>query len=113
MANPMFVLKRSADAEFFFNLQAANGEIILTSETYTTKASATQGTAAVQVNAPLDERYVKYVSGKGEPYFVLRAANHEVIGKSEMYSSNAARDNGIEAVKRAAPMAEALDRTLL
>jgi uncharacterized protein len=111
MANPMFVLKRSADAQFFFNLQAANGEVILTSETYPAKASATQGTAAVQVNAPLDERYVKYVSAKGEPYFVLRAANHEVIGKSEMYSSNAALDGGIEAVKRAAPGAEVRDAT--
>jgi uncharacterized protein len=111
MANPRFILKRSADTQFFFNLLASNGEVILTSERYTTKASALKGTAAVGVNAPFQERYFKYNASNDQPYFVLRAANQEALGTSELYSSNAARDAGIDAVMRAAVVAEVVDAT--
>jgi hypothetical protein len=43
--------------------------------------------------------------------FNLRAANGQVIGTSETYSSESARDNGIDAVKRAAPDAALSDLT--
>jgi uncharacterized protein len=54
-----FVLKRSANGKYHFNLQAANGEIIATSELYESKASAEKGIESVRVNAPraaLDDR---------------------------------------------------------
>ncbi|MGL5119386.1 MAG: YegP family protein, partial [Plesiomonas shigelloides] len=34
-----FELKKASDGQFMFNLKASNGEIILTSERYTTKAA--------------------------------------------------------------------------
>jgi uncharacterized protein len=46
-----FVLKKSGD-QFMFNLKAANGEIIATSERYTTKAGALNGIESVKTNAP-------------------------------------------------------------
>jgi uncharacterized protein len=54
-----FVLKRSTNGKYHFNLQAANGEIIATSELYESKASAEKGIESVRVNAPraaLDDR---------------------------------------------------------
>src|ERR1700677_3107921 len=54
-----FVLKRSTNGKYHFNLQAANGEIIATSELYESKASAQKGIESVRVNAPraaLDDR---------------------------------------------------------
>jgi uncharacterized protein YegP (UPF0339 family) len=48
-------------------------------------------------------------SERGEPYFVLRAANREIIGRSEMYSSTSARDAGIRACSRAAVSARVID----
>lgn len=54
-----FVLKRSTNGKYHFNLQAANGEIIATSELYESKASAQNGIESVRVNAPraaLDDR---------------------------------------------------------
>ena len=54
-----FVLKRSTNGKYHFNLQAANGEIIATSELYETKASAQKGIESVRANAPraeLDDR---------------------------------------------------------
>ncbi len=100
-----FNLKPSGD-QFMFNLKAGNGEIILTSERYTTKDAAENGIASVKTNAPSDERYEKLESSNGKPYFNLKAANHQVIGTSQMYSSADARDNGIESVKTNAPDAK-------
>lgn len=54
----------------------------------------------------------KFVVSKrknGELQFVLKAANHQIIGQSEMYSSEAARDNGIDSVRRHAPEAKLVE----
>jgi uncharacterized protein len=106
-----FELKRSKNDKFFFNLLASNGQIILTSEMYEAKASATNGIESVKKNAGDDARYDKLNSSKGEPYFVLKAANHQVIGNSQMYSSEATRDNGIASCKSHAPGAATDDQT--
>ena len=106
-----FVIKKSSDGQFRFVLKAGNGETILTSELYKAKASASNGIESVKKNAPLDERYEKKVDKAGHPRFNLKAANHEIIGTSESYSSEAARDHGIESVKANAPTAEVVDET--
>jgi uncharacterized protein YegP (UPF0339 family) len=93
-----FVIKASGD-QYVFNLKAGNNEVILTSERYTAKASVHTGIVAVRENARLDARFQRKLSTSREAYFVLEAANHEVLGTSELYSSDAARDDGIEAVK--------------
>ncbi len=106
-----YILKRTTDGQFMFNLRADNHEVILTSERYTTKAGAENGIASCRTNSPIDERYQRLTSTAREPYFVLRAANHEVIGKSEMYSSAAAMENGITSVKSNGPSSAVDDRT--
>ena len=106
-----FELKRSADGQFMFNLKAANGEIILTSERYKRKAGAKNGIDSVRKNAGLDERYERRESTSGQPYFVLKAANGEIIGNSEMYSSESARETGIASVKSNAAEADVDDQT--
>ncbi len=106
-----FVLRASGE-QFSFNLKAAgNHEVILTGERYTAKASALKGIAAILENAAIDERYERRTAKDGLPYFVLRAANHEVLGTSETYSSAARRENGIAAVKEHAATAVIEDAT--
>jgi uncharacterized protein YegP (UPF0339 family) len=100
-----FVLKVAKDGQYYFNLKAGNGETTLTSEMYQAKAGALNGIESVKKNSPDESRFEKLVSSNGKPYFVLKAANHQVIGNSEMYNSEAARDNGIEAVMRDGPVA--------
>lgn len=100
-----FVLSKGVSGQFHFVLKAANGEVILTSESYTTKAAADGGIASVKENAPKDERYERKVAKNGQPMFNLRASNGQVIGTSESYSSSSARDTGIESVKKNAPTA--------
>lgn len=104
-----FEIKKGNDGHFRFNLKAGNGEIILTSESYTAKASAQGGIDSVKANAADDSRYERKESKAGEPYFVLKAANGETLGKSEMYSSKSAMENGIKSVKTNAPGAAVED----
>src|SRR5262245_16066188 len=94
-----FVLKATDGGKFHFNLKAANGEVILSSQTYATKDGATGGIDSVKANAGTDERYDRRTSSAKEPYFVLLAANGQIIGTSEMYSSAAAMEKGIASVK--------------
>ncbi len=105
-------IKRAKDGQFYFNLKARNGEIILTSEMYTTKANTQKGVASVMTNALLDQRFERKVSRRDDPYFALKAANGEPIGVSEMYSSRSAMENGVESVKHNAPEARIEDLTV-
>ncbi|MEO6983579.1 MAG: YegP family protein [Edaphobacter sp.] len=100
-----YELKSAANGQFMFNLKAVNGEIILTSELYKAKQGALNGIESVRTNSALDEQFERKQSTSDKPYFVLKAKNHEIIGKSEMYSSNSARDNGIESVRKNGPTA--------
>ncbi len=50
-----FVLKKGSSGKFHFNLQAANGQVIATSETYESKAAAINGIESVKKNAPAAE----------------------------------------------------------
>ena len=75
------------------------------------KSSAENGIASVRTNSPHDERYERRTSSAKQPYFVLKASNGEIIGKSEMYSSNQAMENGINSVKENGPSASTDDRT--
>lgn len=106
-----FVIKKSTNGQFYFRLQAGNGEPILRSEMYSSKASASSGIASVRTNAPIDDRYERKTASNGQHMFNLKAANHEIIGTSETYSSAAARDHGISSVKTNAPTATIDDQS--
>ena len=60
-----FELSKSSDGQFRFVLKAGNGEIILTSELYTSKSAAENGIASVRTNSPLDERFDKKTASNG------------------------------------------------
>jgi hypothetical protein len=106
-----FELKKSKKGDFTFNLKAPNGRIILTSEQYSSKSGAMNGIDSVKKNCKTDSAFERLESKKHEPYFVLKAKNKEIIGKSEMYSSKSGMENGIASVKENAPSAEIKDLT--
>lgn len=106
-----FELYKDKAGEFRFRLKAGNGEIILASEGYKQRASAENGIESVRKNGPVDERYERKETSSGKPMFNLKATNGQVIGTSESYSSESARDNGIESVKKNAPEAALVDLT--
>ena len=95
--------------DYRFRLKAGNGEIILSSEGYSSRAACMNGVESVKKNAPDDGRYEKKETTAGKFMFNLKAANHQVIGSSQSYQSASGRDNGIESVKKNAPDAEIVD----
>jgi uncharacterized protein YegP (UPF0339 family) len=93
-----FVLKTAKDGQFYFVLEAGNA-----------KASAENGIASVRKNAGNEALYERKAQHGGHAMFNLKAANHQVIGTSQGYSSSGARDAGIESVKANAEKAELED----
>jgi uncharacterized protein len=106
-----FELKSAKGGKFMFNLKSANGQIVLTSETYDTKKNAEKGIASVRKNATNTKRFEKKESKKKEPYFVLTASNGEIIGKSEMYTTTKSMEKGIASVQKNAPECKVSDLT--
>ena len=104
-----FQIKRAKNAKFYFNLLAANGEVILTSQMYASKATAKKGIASVRNNAVDTEQFDTRENRKGEDYFVLKAKNHQIIGTSEGYSGKSGMKNGIKSVSKNAPTARIED----
>lgn len=101
-----FEIKKRKDGEFQFNLVAPNQEIILTSEGYTSLAGCKNGIESVKKNAQDMDRFELLNAKSGSKvYFVLKAGNGQVIGVSQMYADEAARQNGVESVHRFAPTA--------
>ena len=106
-----FEITTRKNGEFQFNLKATNGQVILTSQGYKTKASCLNGVESVKKNSQDDKRFEVKVSSNGKPFFNLMATNGQVIGTSQMYASETTMKNGIASVKRNAPEAEIVDLT--
>ncbi|MCO4292596.1 YegP family protein [Solitalea sp. MAHUQ-68] len=98
-----FVTKKGNDGQYYFNLKADNGQIILSSEGYSSSSARENGIESVKTNAPNGDHYDRKTSSNGKYYFNLKAVNGQIIGKSELYESSSSRDNGIESVKKNAP----------
>ena len=92
-------------------MKAGNGQTILTSEGYASKAACLNGIESVKNNATNDDRFDRKPSSNGKFYFNLKASNGQVIGTSEMYEQEGGRENGIRSVKENAPGASVEDLT--
>lgn len=109
--NAVFELFKGTNGQYYFRLKAPNGEIIGHSEGYISKQSAENGIASVRANAPYDARYTVFQGRDLQYYFNLKAANGEIILRSEGYVSQQGATNGKEAVKKYAPTAKLRDLT--
>jgi uncharacterized protein YegP (UPF0339 family) len=108
MAGKFEIFRRPAG--YYFRLKAANGEMLLVSEGFMSKASAETGIAAVRMHAPIDRRYERRRSPAGYS-FVLKGGDGEPIGHGEVYADSPGREDGIESVRTNAPGAAVEDLT--
>lgn len=105
-----FEINKDKAGEFRFNLKASNGQIILSSEGYKTKASCENGIESVRKNSTSDARFERKETNTGHK-FNLKSTNGQVIGTSEVYNSKAGMENGIASVAKNAPIATIDDTT--
>lgn len=89
-----------SDKGFRFNLHAQNGEIVLSSESYTTKAAAWNGAFAIQDASADAAAFALKTAQDNRVYFTLTAENDQVVGVSQMYTSKAAAETGVASVKK-------------
>ena len=119
-----FVIRRT-NTGVKFDLKAGNGEVIATSEVYTTEAACRKGIASVQKNAPIaaienqtvedfaKEKHPKfevYTDKAGEFRFRLKALNGQIIAVSEGYKAISSCFNGIESVRKNAADSEIVEQ---
>lgn len=93
-----FELYTSKNGEFRFRLKAKNGQTILTSEGYKTKASAKNGIASVGKNAARAGAFETKIGKNGKHYFSLKSTNGQVVGSSQGYASASGANKGMESV---------------
>jgi uncharacterized protein YegP (UPF0339 family) len=104
-----FEIYKDKAGEFRFRLKASNGQTILASEGYNAKSGCTNGIESVKKNASNDSSYERKETSSGKYRFNLKSTNNQVIGTSESYETTAARDNGVESVKKNAPDATVVE----
>ena len=118
-----FVIKKSKDEQFYFNLLAGNGQVICKSEMYKALASAKNGIESVRrnVDSKIEDQTVEgyekvkypkwevYIDKAGEYRFRLCASNGENIAASEGYVRKDSVLNGIDSIRRNAPEAEVVE----
>lgn len=115
-----FIIKNT-NTGIKFDLKANNGEVIATSEVYTTEAACRNGIDSVVRNAPIapiedqtvegyevlkHPKFEVYLDRAGEFRFRLKATNGQIIAIGEGYKAKASCFNGIDSIKRNAPDAE-------
>ncbi len=101
-----FKISKRSNGEFQFNLVAGNGEVILTSESYGRKEGCLNGIESVKINSKDLEKFEMRISKDGKRYFVLKSNNGQIIGQSQLCSSEDGCENGIDSVMKNAPKAE-------
>ena len=106
-----FEMMKARNGKFRFNLKSANGQVVLTSQMYEKRISATNGIKSIKKNCKDDNCYDRKIARNGKPYFVMKAKNGQAIGNSQQYASKATMEKGIRAVKNTAPKANVKDLT--
>lgn len=100
-----FAIKQDSAGQWYFNLHARNGAIQLTSQKYTTKASALNGAFSTAENGLSATRYVVQPTSSGSGYyFNLTATNGQVIATSQVYASKYSAERGRDAVIAVLPV---------
>jgi uncharacterized protein len=94
--------------KFHFNFFARNGQIVLSSESYTTEAAAFNGAFAVQTEGQNTAAYAIKQSASGSYYFTVTAENGQVIGVSQQYASKQSAQDGAASLRQLLPQISVL-----
>lgn len=110
----LFEIKRAGDGRYYFNLRAANTQVIASSQMYSSLSACKNGIASVAANAPIapiedqtlstinQEKFPKFqiMLDKGGKYrFNLWAANGQnILSCTQGYAQKSGCKNGIASV---------------
>lgn len=98
-AKGKWVTEKKSDDEYIAKLLASNGEVILTSESYSTAEGATKGVATI-VRGVENGKFVVYNTKGGEYYFKLKSASNKLLCAGEIYTTKDGCLAAVESVKK-------------
>lgn len=104
-----YEIRRQASGRYYFCLKAPNGKRILVGGMSPDAQTAMRGILSVRKHAGNQKAYDRLTSKAEELYFTLRAGSDEVIGRSEMYSSEEGRAKGIASVMKHAACTQVVE----
>lgn len=108
-ASGKWAIKHKGNNEYMAYLLASNGEVLLTSEVYTTIEGAKTGIETIKKNIALDNFEV--VRDKaGRFFYKLKTTANRLLCVGEVYASRQSCNSAIESVKRFAPSAILIDK---
>ncbi|NNF40452.1 MAG: YegP family protein [Woeseiaceae bacterium] len=106
-----FEVYKDKGGEYRFRLKAANGQNILASEGYKTKASCMNGIESVKKNSQVPDRFEKKKTPSGKYRFNVTSSNGQTVGTSQSYASDSGCSNGMKSVAKCAPGARTDDQS--
>jgi|GEM_PF-337133 len=107
-----FTIQKFANGLYYFRLRENNGQLLVASEGYSSKAACLNGVNAVKSNGTADNRYERKTSANGKYYFNIKGTKGQILGTSDMYEVVTARDNAINAVQSVVAEAIVNDETV-
>ncbi len=99
MKNPKFQIYTATNKKVYFRLKSGNGQVVLQSQGYKTKAGAKAGVASVKAHARSVNNFEVKQAKNGKFHFNLISKNKQIVGSSQMYTEKRGCNNGMNAVK--------------
>jgi len=109
------IFRDGEDGQFYYQLKAADGKIVLNSEGYPSREFCLDNINLIRRNARFDNSFDR--KNEFSNYtFVLKCCKGEVLAEGEAYYDTNSREGGIYAVKRdgiTAPVEDLSENRLL
>lgn len=107
-----YVIKKRKNGDYQFNLESDTGNVIFTSETFTTKKNCKKGIKSVKNNALNPKQYERKKEDESS-YFILKSQQGKVMGMSQSYKTESGFENAILTVMQTAPHAPMDDQSIM
>jgi len=104
------IFRSEKNDKFYFRLKNNEGDIVLASQGYASKATCKNGIESIKKNAQVEKYFEQKISDNGKFYFTLKARNGQVIGTSQMFTTEAAKKAELMIVRKAVD-AEIIDHS--
>ena len=106
-----YVITKKDNGDYQFDLESDTGNVIFTSESFSTKKNCKKGINSVKSNALLPNQYERKKE-EDESYFILRSQKGKIMGMSQSYKSESGFENAILSVMQTAPDAPMDDQSV-
>lgn len=95
-----YEIKKSSNGNYYYTLKAPNHETVVVGEQLTNYNDVKSAIQQSMSSSSRADKIIKRLSSSGKPYFNLVAENGAILGSSQLYSSDASLERGIESIRK-------------